>query len=276
MYIRTFLFLRVFNCYHMKIAIYQVDAFTNQLFGGNPAAVCPLNEWITDEIMQSIAAENNLSETVFFVVKEDNFEIRWFMPYGEIDLCGHATLAAAYVIFNQLNYDKDIITFQSQSGALKAVKANDGGITLDFPSRPPKAMEIPLAALKAFNHQPVEASFDRDLVLLFDNESQIRTLMYNLEELSKLPYLCIIATARGENVDFVSRVFDAKAIPVEDPVTGSAHTSLIPYWRDKLNKSTFKALQLSDRVGELECEISGDRVYMTGKAVLYLKGEIYI
>lgn len=260
----------------MNIPIYQVDAFTSRLFGGNPAAVCPLNKWIADELMQKIAAENNLSETVFFVANEKQFEIRWFMPYGEIDLCGHATLAAAYVIFNQLDYDKDIIAFQSQSGLLKAVKVDDGGITLDFPSRPPKAIDMPSAALKAFNHQPIEASFDRDLVLLFDNESEIRTLTYNIEELSKLPYLCIIATAPGDNADFVSRVFDAKAIPVEDPVTGSAHTSLIPYWQQKLGKDTFKALQLSDRIGELECKITGDRVYMTGNAVLYLKGEIYI
>ncbi|MEM6379570.1 MAG: PhzF family phenazine biosynthesis protein [Bacteroidota bacterium] len=260
----------------MQLDIYQIDAFTNQVFGGNPAAVCPLDDWIDPSIMLSIAAENNLAETAFFVKKQDSYEIRWFMPHDEIDLCGHATLASAYVIFNHLEPELNSINFSSQSGILKAQKTEDGSIRLDFPSRPPKPIEIPPAIFSAFNHKPIEALASRDLILLFESEEAIKTLEYDLSFLKALPYLCIVPTAKGEEVDFVSRVFDANADMPEDPVTGSAHASLIPYWSKKLHKQHLIAKQLSARAGDLICDLVGDRVHIAGNAVLYLKGKIYI
>ena len=260
----------------MKLNIYQIDAFTDRIFGGNPAAVCPLDDWIDVKIMQNIAAENNLAETAFFVRKESNYEIRWFMPHDEIDLCGHATLASAHVIFNYIQPDIDIINFTSKSGLLKAKKSEKGNIILDFPSREPNNIEIPEEVFSAFNHKPIEAAASRDLILLFNTEEEIRTLKFDLNFLKKLPYLCIVVTAKGLEVDFVSRVFDANASMPEDPVTGSAHSSLIPYWRKKLNKKSFIAKQLSEREGTLFCSINNDRVYIGGKAVLYLKGTIFI
>lgn len=261
----------------MELDIYQVDAFTGHVFGGNPAAVCPLDYWLTPELMQNIAAENNLAETAFFVHKTENkYDLRWFMPYDEIDLCGHATLASAHVIFNHLQPDIDTIEFDTQSGILLAQKSEEDIITLDFPSRLPKKIDIPTEVFSAFNHRPVEALANRDLTLLFENQEQIETLEYDLNYLKELPFLGIIATAKGNEVDFVSRVFDANCSMPEDPVTGSAHASLIPYWQQKLDKSAFIAHQLSERKGELICHISDDRVYIAGKSVLFLKGTIYL
>ena len=260
----------------MELDLYQIDAFTDRVFGGNPAAVCPLEDWIAPSMMQSIAAENNLAETAFFVRKEDHYEIRWFMPHDEIDLCGHATLASAYVIFSYLEPNLSVINFNSQSGALKAQKLEDGSIMLDFPSRPPKRIDIPQAIYSAFNHTPVEALASRDLILRFNSEEEIRTLEYDLSGLKELPYLGIVPTAKGIEVDFVSRVFDANASMPEDPVTGSAHSSLIPYWSEQLNKTTLVAKQLSEREGDLACKLANDRVHIAGHAVLYLKGTIFI
>jgi len=260
----------------MELDIYQVDAFTSKVFGGNPAAVCPLEDWISPQIMQNIAAENNLAETAFFVKNNNIYEIRWFMPHDEIDLCGHATLASAHVIFNYLEPDLNSTTFSSQSGILKAQKSEDGFISLDFPSRPLDKIEMPPEIYLAFNHQPIEALASRDLILLFNNELEIRTLKIDLTRLTKLPYLCIVPTAEGNEVDFVSRVFDANADMPEDPVTGSAHASLIPYWSNKLKKSQLTAKQLSEREGELFCQQDKDRVHIKGKSILYLKGKIYI
>lgn len=260
----------------MELDIYQVDAFTDNVFGGNPAAVCPLDCWIDASLMQRIAEENNLAETVFFVKNGTQYEIRWFMPHDEIDLCGHATLAAAYVIFKYLDPEIDTVHFTSQSGPLQAKKLTEGNIVLDFPSRPPETIEIPEAIFRAFNHEPIAAAASRDLILLFDSEEEIQTLSYDLSGLKTLPFLCIVPTARGTSVDFVSRVFDANASMPEDPVTGSAHASLIPYWQKKLSKNSFTAKQLSERGGDLLCSISGDRVHIAGKAVLYLKGKIYV
>ncbi|MEM9545199.1 MAG: PhzF family phenazine biosynthesis protein [Bacteroidota bacterium] len=260
----------------MELDIYQIDAFTDRTFGGNPAAVCPLEKWIDPYIMQQIAAENNLAETAFFVRNNDVYEIRWFMPHDEIDLCGHATLASAFVIFNYLQPELDVIQFTSQSGILKARKTGNGTIELDFPSRPPNKIEIPEEIYKAFNHKPIEASASRDLLLLFNSEEEIRTLTYDLSILKALPYLCIVPTAKGSDVDFVSRVFDANATMPEDPVTGSAHASLIPYWHKKLSKNSLIAKQLSEREGDLQCRIDKDRVFIGGQAVLYLKGKIYV
>ena len=263
----------------MELNIFQIDAFTDSVFGGNPAAVCPLNEWIEEDIMQKIAAENNIAETAFFVKKDGDFEIRWFMPHAEIDLCGHATLASAYVIFNFLEPTLKKVTFLSQSGSLKAVQQDDGMIALDFPSRPPKKIEIPSAVFSAFKDRPIEAYASRDLILLFENEDQIKQMNPDLSFLKELPYLCIVPTAAGKNkeIDFVSRVFDANATTMqEDPVTGSAHASLIPFWGKKLHKKSLKAEQLSERKGILYCAIEKDRVTISGKAVLFLKGTIFI
>ncbi len=260
----------------MEISLYQVDAFTHQTFGGNPAAVCPLDRWLDPKLMQRIAAENNLAETAFFVKNEDVYEIRWFMPHDEIDLCGHATLASAYVIFEHLESELSTITFTSQSGPLTARKKDDGAIALDFPARPPVEVVIPPEIFEAFNHRPVAAAASRDLLLLFEGEAEIKTLEYDLSLLKSLPYLCIVPTAIGTSVDFVSRVFDANADMPEDPVTGSAHCSLIPYWQEKLGKTQMTAKQLSEREGDLFCSIDNDRVEIAGKAVLYLKGTAYV
>tara|TARA_B110000091_G_C13809884_1_gene474483 strand:+ start:1556 stop:2344 length:789 start_codon:yes stop_codon:yes gene_type:complete len=262
----------------MEIAIYQVDAFTEHVFGGNPAAICPLDDWLEEDVMQKIAAENNVSETAFFVKKEGVFEIRWFMPYAEIDLCGHATLASAFIIFNTL-YPKLVeIEFSSKSGILKALKGKEGLIHLDFPSRPPKQIVIPKEVFLAFEKAPLEAYVSRDLILLYEDEREIEKLKPKLHFLKDLPYLCIVPTSisKAKDVDFVSRVFDPNGSISEDPVTGSAHTSLIPLWKEKLNKNTFKAIQLSVRQGTLFCSIEKDRVQISGKAVLYLHGNIYI
>lgn len=261
----------------MKLKIYQVDAFTNKLFGGNPAAVCPLDEWIDSDIMLQIAAENNLAETAFFVKKENgNYHIRWFMPHDEIDLCGHATLASAFVIFNFYEQDATLIKFESQSGVLQARKLQDGFISLDFPTRDPVEIEIPEEVFNAFNHKPTKALASRDLVLLFNNEEEIKTLTHELHHLKNLPYLGFVATARGNEVDFVSRVFDANASMPEDPVTGSSHCSLIPFWSKILGKNEMIAKQLSEREGHLLCTLDGERVHIAGKAVLYLEGYIFV
>lgn len=259
-----------------QIELYQIDAFTNKLFGGNPAAVCPLEEWLDEETMQKIAEENNLAETAYFVKEGDQYHIRWFMPHDEIDLCGHATLASAYVIFNFLEKEIEEIQFTSKSGPLKATKRSDGKITLDFPSRPPKPIPIPKEVLSAFNYKPIETLASRDLIILLESEEQVRTLEYDLTHLKGLHYLCFITTSKGESADFVSRVFDPNCTMPEDPVTGSAHASLIPYWQNKLHKNKFHAKQLSEREGDLFCSIENNRVFMSGDAVLYLKGKIYL
>ncbi|GAA4271650.1 PhzF family phenazine biosynthesis protein [Aquimarina gracilis] len=261
----------------MKVPMYQIDAFTKKLFGGNPAAICHLPHWLDDETLQNIAIENNLAETGYFVKKDDIYEIRWFMPHAEIDLCGHATLASAYVIFNYLDKNSKEVTFSSKSGVLKAKKEENGSITLDFPSRPPEQIEIPKEIFKALNAQPLEAFAARDLVITLSSEEEVLTENPKLELLKELPYLCIIITAKGKDSDFVSRVFDANAdVLPEDPVTGSAHASLVPFWAEKLNKHNLKALQLSKRGGELDCRLNGDRVYLSGYSVPYLIGEIEI
>ncbi len=261
----------------MKIPMYQIDAFTKKLFGGNPAAICQLPYWLDDKTLQNIAIENNLAETGYFVKNGEHYEIRWFMPHAEIDLCGHATLASAYVIFNYLDTDIQEVIFSSKSGILKAKKEVDGAITLDFPSRPPQAVEIPKEIYAALNAKPLEAFAARDLVITLSSEDEILEENPKLELLKELPYLCIIITAPGKNSDFVSRVFDANAdVLPEDPVTGSAHATLVPFWAQRLNKTKLKALQLSKRGGELDCELDSDRVFLSGYAVPFLIGEIEI
>ncbi|GGX03209.1 PhzF family phenazine biosynthesis protein [Aquimarina muelleri] len=261
----------------MKIPIYQIDAFTKTLFGGNPAAICHLPYWLEDQTLQNIAIENNLAETGYFVKKEDIYEIRWFMPHAEIDLCGHATLASAYVIFNYLDSTINEITFSSKSGILKAKKEENGSITLDFPSRPPAPIDIPDKVRKALKSNPIATFAARDIVIELSSEEEVVNEIPNLDLLKDLPYLCIIITSTGKNADFVSRVFDANGIiQPEDPVTGSAHATLVPFWAKKLNKTTLKAQQLSVRKGELDCKIDGNRVFLSGYSVPYLIGEIEI
>ncbi|MBW1298149.1 PhzF family phenazine biosynthesis protein [Aquimarina litoralis] len=261
----------------MKIPIYQIDAFTQKLFGGNPAAICHLPHWLDDQTLLDIAIENNLAETGYFVKKDTIYEIRWFMPYAEIDLCGHATLAAAFVIFNYLDTSLDEITFSSKSGILKAKKEENGTITLDFPSRPPKPITIPNEVFEAFKAKPIGAFAGRDLLLTVGSEEEILSEEPKLEVLKGLPYLCTIITSTGNTSDFVSRVFDANPeIPLEDPVTGSAHSALVPFWSERLGKTELHARQLSKRGGELFCSLKKDRVFLSGYAVPYLVGEIEI
>ncbi len=248
--------------------IYHVDAFTSNLFGGNPAAVCPLKEWLPDATMQKLAFENNLSETAFFVKEGDHYYIRWFTPEFEIDLCGHATLASAYVIFNHLSHPSDLVQFICKIGTLEVTKRGDL-IELNFPSRRPQPAEAPENLLKGLNIKPVEVLKSRDYLLVYEDESEITKIVPNYNYLNKVDAVGIIVTARGSEVDFVSRFFVPNSVIGEDPVTGSAHCNLIPYWAEQLNKSKLTAKQLSAREGELVCEDKGERVTMAGRAEVY-------
>jgi PhzF family phenazine biosynthesis protein len=261
---------------HPTYIIYKVDAFTSHVFGGNPAAICPLDEWLSDEVMQQLAAENNLSETAFFVKNGDGFDLRWFTPEFEIDLCGHATLAAAFVLFNHLDYSPEVIIFNTRSGVLEVSKKGDL-LEMNFPARMPQTCEAPEALLKGINFPPSKVLKSRDYFLVYDDEAIINRIVSDFHHLNQLgSTVGIIVTAPSKEVDFVSRFFVPNSVIGEDPVTGSAHCNLIPYWSKELNKTTLTARQLSKRQGELLCENKGDRVTMAGKAVLYLKGEFYL
>lgn len=259
----------------MKIPIYQVDAFTSNIFGGNPAAVCPLAEWIDPGLMQSIAAENNLSETAFFVKKNDFYELRWFTPEIEVDLCGHATLASGFVLFNHLNYNEGEIKFETRSGRLMVQRSGDL-ITLNFPANPPVKIDITDNLTKGLGKKPLEIYKSRDYLALFETEKRVLSIQPDFKILEKLETLGIIITAMGDTSDFVSRFFAPAAGIDEYPVTGSAHTTLVPYWAKKLNKTKFHAFQISKRRGELFCQLAGERVLISGKAKTYLTGEIEI
>lgn len=259
----------------MTIPIYQIDAFTHQVFHGNPAAVCPLPTWLDDAALQAIAAENNLSETAFFVKKDNLFELRWFTPKTEVDLCGHATLATAFVIFSYLEPDRDRVQFQSQSGLLEVVKSGDL-LVMDFPARPAVPGPTPPELIQALGPRPTEVLRARDYLVVYDHEQTIRSVQPNLDLLLRLDSLGVIITAPGTDADFVSRFFAPKVGVPEDPVTGSAHATLIPYWSKRLGKKKMQALQVSERGGELECEDLGERVKIGGAAVLYCQGTIHI
>lgn len=260
----------------MQIPIYQIDAFTQKRFGGNPAAVCPLPYWPDDALLQNIAIENNLAETGFFVDGKNGYEIRWFMPHAEIDLCGHATLASAYVLFHYRRPGLQSVAFSSKSGTLHAKLESNGSITLDFPSWKPEPVDIPPVVLQAFANPPQAALAHRDLILRFANEEEVVAADPDFNLLKSLPYTCIAITAPGISVDFVSRVFDPQSTQIEDPVTGSTHSILVPYWAEQLNKTELKAAQLSRRGGELFCRLQGERVYLSGFAVPYLVGTIEV
>ncbi len=260
----------------MKLNIYQVDAFADKVFSGNPAAVIPLENWLNDELMQNIALENNLSETAFFIPAENGFQIRWFTPGAEVDLCGHATLASAHVIFNHLNYTEKEIQFESRSGTL-TVKNVDDFLVLNFPTSNISEVDIPNNLKDAFNIAPVKCIKGRDdLMLIYNNEHEIIQLIPDFQKILESKTRGIICTAKSEKFDFVSRFF-APAVGVdEDPVTGSAHTILIPFWAKELNKKQLHAKQISARGGELYCEYLNDRTTIGGKAITYLIGDIFI
>ena len=260
----------------MKIPCYHVDAFTSALFGGNPAAPCPLAAWLPDATLQNIAAENNLSETAFLVPRGEDYDLRWFTPTSEVDLCGHATLAAAFILSTELNVRVNPIRFHSRSGVLTVSREAGGVLTLDFPSRPPTSCAAPEALVRGLVARPAEVSKARDYLAVFASEAEVRALKPDFVALKTLDCLGIIATAPGSDCDFVSRFFAPSAGVDEDPVTGSSHCTLIPYWAKRLGKTKLFARQVSRRGGELFCELAGDRVRMGGKAVLYLRGEIEI
>ena len=261
----------------MKIKIYQVDAFTDKVFSGNPAAVCPLSEWLNNDTLQRIAMENNLAETAFYVKNNEQYEIRWFTPKVKVDLCGHATLATAFVLFNFENHVSNEIRFVSpRSGELKVSKNGDY-LTLNFPTDVYEPIELFDQLTKGFAIKPKEALKGKtDYVLVFETEEQVKIMIPNLDEVSKLKCRGVIITAKGNNVDFVSRFFAPHSGINEDSVTGSAHTTLTPYWAKKLGKTELTAVQLSDRKGYLKCNYLNERVEISGMAKLYLIGEIFV
>lgn len=263
--------------YTKKLACYQIDAFTDQLFGGNPACVVMLEDWLSDELMLKIAAENAVPETAFFIPEGDGFHLRWFTPEYEMDLCGHATLATAHVLKTELGYTADTIRFHSKSGILD-VGIKDDRYTLNFPSRKPVAAELPDAIATALSRQPLEVFKSRDYFLVYESEQDIVELVADRERLSTVNIAPggIIVTAKGNEADFVSRFFVPGASIFEDPVTGSAHCSLIPYWSGQFGKKELSALQLSERVGKLDCTLLGDRVLISGTAKTYSVGYIFI
>lgn len=261
----------------MKLKIYQLDAFTDKIFCGNPAAVCPLDRWLSTELMQKIAMENNLAETAFFVKNNEQFDIRWFTPAVEVDLCGHATLAAASVLYDFEKYDGEAITFFSPRSGVLSVTRNDNLFTLDFPSDKLERVDLSPQLIACFNCQPVEAYKGKtDYMLVFNTEEEIRKLFPDIPAISRIKARGIIVTAPGVEVDFVSRFFAPQSGIDEDPVTGSAHTTLTPYWAQKTGKSEFLAIQLSARRGFLKCAHHGDRVLISGQVRSYLQGEITV
>jgi PhzF family phenazine biosynthesis protein len=260
----------------MKLDLYQVDTFTDKIFGGNSACVVPLTEWLPDEVMLKITRENAVAETAFFISSGADFDLRWFTPEIEMDLCGHATLAAAHVLKTILNYVGNYMVFHSRSGILQ-VSVDKDLYTLDFPSRMPEPAILHDLIKTSLNIQPVEVLLSRDFVLVYEDEQDVRDIRINRQIVDQvnLDPGGIIITAPGHHCDFVSRYFTPQASIFEDPVTGSAHCSLIPYWSKRLNKKTMTALQLSERVGKLFCEDKGDRVLIAGNARTYSAGTLW-
>ncbi|MDX8413226.1 MAG: PhzF family phenazine biosynthesis protein [Mariprofundales bacterium] len=257
----------------MNIPIYQVDAFADAPFTGNPAAVCPLDAWLPDVMMQAIAAENRLSETAFFVPSQEGFQIRWFTPLMEVDLCGHATLAAAHVLFNRLDYGDETVLFTSKSGPLK-VSHHDDQLVMDFPAQPALACAVPLPIQEAFSAAPIACLKAEDYIVVLADEGAVLAARPNLSALKKLDLRGVIITSLATKYDFVSRFFAPKLGIDEDPVTGSAHTQLAPYWAAALGRSHLCAKQLSARGGVLSCEVVDQRVMIAGRAVIFMQGMI--
>lgn len=259
----------------MKIAYYEVSAFTSHPFGGNPAGVCPLDTWLPDATLQGIAANNNLAETAFLVPRDTDFELRWFTPTTEVDLCGHATLAAALVLFTERAWPTESIRFHTRSGAL-AVSLEGDRLSMDFPALPAQTCAAPKALVRGLGAKPVAVFKARDYLAVFASEAEVRTLKPDFTALQTLDCLGIIVTAPGEDCDFVSRFFAPSAGINEDPATGSAHCTLVPHWARQMGKSKLFARQVSPRGGEFFCELGGDRVRISGRAVLYLKGSLEV
>ena len=259
----------------MNFPIYQVDAFTHQVFGGNPAAVVILDEWLDDQTLQAIAAENNLAETAFVIPGRNCSNLRWFTPVVEVDLCGHATLAAAHVLFQEYYREENNLRFDTKGGRL-AVTRRDDLLFLDFPSRPGEAVAVEQNLIEVLGTTPESAFLARDLMVVLENEAQVRAFSPNYSAIQNLDAFALIVTARGDEVDFVSRFFAPGAGVPEDPVTGSAHCTLIPYWSNRLGKAQLMARQISSRGGELNCELKGDRVLIGGKVAEYMRGEIRV
>jgi PhzF family phenazine biosynthesis protein len=261
-----------------EIQIYQVDAFTNRPFTGNPAAVCPLDAWLPDETLLAIAAENNLSETAFFVRKGDHFDLRWFTPTIEVELCGHATLASGSVILNRIEPSWDKVSFQTRSGELVVKRAKGGAWSLDLPARPPLPTIVTTDLVEALGARPTYALQSRDIVAVYDNADIVRHIKPDMARITALPTFAVAITAPGSHadadVDFVSRFFaPAKGVP-EDPVTGSLHCTLVPYWAAKLGRKHLRARQVSARGGEIECTLENNRVELVGDAVMVLEGRL--
>lgn len=259
----------------MKLPLYQLDAFTNRLFGGNPAAVVMLDEWLPDGVLAAIAAENNLAETAFVIPRSGISPLRWFTLTVEIDLCGHATLAAADVLFRYRFPALDRLTFSTRSGEL-AVTRDGTLLKMDFPARPGRPIDVTDALVSALGARPREAYVARDLLAIFDSESAVRSLGPDMQRVASLDAFAIIVSAPGDTVDFVSRFFAPGAGIPEDPVTGSSHCTLVPYWAARLGRNHLAAKQVSPRGGDLQCELRGDRVVIAGHVVEYLRGEIEI
>ena len=261
----------------MKLEIFQIDAFTSKVFGGNPACVIPLNEWLDNELLIKIAKENNVSETAFYVKSKNGFHIRWFTPDIEMDLCGHATLATAYCLKKYKNFNSEEILFYTKSGTIKSRFIKDK-IELELPLRVPKKTEIPQNLSNAINFKPVEVLKARDFILVFDDQLKVENIEINKFEFDKINIDPggVAFTSQGNNCDFVSRFFTPQSSIFEDSVTGSSHCSLIPYWSRKLNKKKLKSIQLSERTGILECEAHKNYISVSGKAKTYLKGNIFI
>ena len=257
----------------MELTIYQIDAFTDKVFKGNPAAVCPLDSWLDDADLQAIAAENNLSETAFYVPHGQGFHLRWFTPKAEVDLCGHATLATAFVIFHLTGYADDTVKFETRSGELSVTKSGSL-LVMDFPAQPATPCTCPQLLIEGLGKAPVEVLSSEDYMAVFERAEDVIALEPNFDTLSKLDLRGIIVTAKGEDVDFVSRFFAPRYGINEDPVTGSAHCALTPYWAARLNKTRLSARQVSKRGGYVSCELKANRVVLSGKAVKYMEGRI--
>jgi predicted PhzF superfamily epimerase YddE/YHI9 len=257
----------------MRIPYFRVSAFASNPFAGNPAGVCPLDRWLPDDLLQRIAAENNLSETAYFVQEKNSYHLRWFTPAVEVDLCGHATLASAFVLFTELGFKQPIVRFRTRSGLLSAAR-NQDLLDLDFPSRPPKPCAAPDVLIKGLGAEPREVLKSRDYFAVFDSAREVADLDPDFHLLGQVESLGIIVTARDETVDFVSRFFAPRAGINEDPVTGSAHCTLIPYWAQRLKKTELRAHQISQRGGELFCRLDGDRVAIGGRAAIYSRGSL--
>ena len=259
----------------MRLKQYQVDAFASRPFEGNPAAVCPLECWLEDALLQAIAQENNLSETAFFVREESGFRLRWFTPAAEVDLCGHATLASAFVLYEILGHTSENIRFETRSGPL-IVSRNGALLSMDFPATKPVPCAAPASLLKGLQQVPIAVFFGNDYLAVFDDQSTIENLNPDWEALRQLGLRGVIATAPGKDADFVSRCFYPKLEVTEDPVTGSAHCELAPYWSERFGKASLIGRQLSKRGGTVLCEMQGDRVKLSGSAVLFMTSEMVL